>query len=98
VEVHTRKFDAADEKATKEVVDHAVQTYGRLDIFFANAGIVGSNKLFSDISGDEFLATLRTNVVRYLSILSICSEIPIGIERANRRTAYTSQPNTAHQP
>ncbi|PQE23164.1 3-oxoacyl-[acyl-carrier- ] reductase protein [Rutstroemia sp. NJR-2017a BVV2] len=63
VEVHTRKFDAADEQATKEVVDHAVKTYGRLDIFFANAGIVGSNKLFSDISADEFLATLRTNVV-----------------------------------
>jgi NAD(P)-dependent dehydrogenase (short-subunit alcohol dehydrogenase family) len=68
VEVHTRKFDAADEQATKEVVDHAVKTYGRLDIFFANAGIVGSNKLFSDISADEFLATLRTNVVRYLSL------------------------------
>ncbi|PQE33173.1 3-oxoacyl-(acyl-carrier-) reductase protein [Rutstroemia sp. NJR-2017a WRK4] len=63
VEVHTRKFDAADEQATKEVVEHAVKTYGRLDIFFANAGIVGSNKLFSDISADEFLATLRTNVV-----------------------------------
>lgn len=65
VEVHVRKFDAADEKSVKAVVDHAVQTYGRLDIFFANAGIVGQNKLFSDINEDEFLATLRTNVVRY---------------------------------
>jgi NAD(P)-dependent dehydrogenase (short-subunit alcohol dehydrogenase family) len=49
----------------KEVVDHAIETYGRLDIFFANAGIVGNNKLFTDIGEKEFLATLRTNVVRY---------------------------------
>jgi NAD(P)-dependent dehydrogenase (short-subunit alcohol dehydrogenase family) len=48
----------------KAVVDHAVATYGRLDIFFANAGIVGQNKMFTDVSEDEFLATLRTNVVR----------------------------------
>ncbi|KAL3421486.1 3-oxoacyl-(acyl-carrier-protein) reductase [Phlyctema vagabunda] len=63
VEVHTRRFDAADEKSVKAVVDDAIKTYGRLDIFFANAGIVGQNKLFTDISEDEFLATLRTNVV-----------------------------------
>jgi NAD(P)-dependent dehydrogenase (short-subunit alcohol dehydrogenase family) len=63
VEVHTRKFDAADEKSVKAVVDHAIETYGRLDIFFANAGVVGQNKLFTNITEDEFLATLRTNVV-----------------------------------
>lgn len=64
VEVHTRKFDAADDASVKAVVDHAVKTYGRLDVFFANAGVVGNNKLFSEITADEFLATLRTNVVR----------------------------------
>lgn len=66
VEVHTRKFDAADEPSVKEVIDHAVKTYGRLDIFFANAGVVGTNKIFTDITADEFLSTLRTNVVRYV--------------------------------
>lgn len=66
-EVHTRQFDAADEKSVKAVVAHAISTYGRLDIFFANAGVVGNNKIFTDISEDEFLATLRTNVVRYLN-------------------------------
>lgn len=64
VEIHTRKFDAADEQAVKEVIDHALKAYGRLDIFFANAGIVGTNKVFTDISAEDFLATLRTNVVR----------------------------------
>ena len=64
VEVHTRKFDAADEESVKAVVEDAVKDYGRLDIFFANAGVVGQHKLFSDITADEILATLRTNVVR----------------------------------
>lgn len=64
VDVHTRKFDAADEAAVKAVVDDAIATYGRLDVFFANAGIVGQSKLFTDITAEEFLATLKTNVVR----------------------------------
>jgi hypothetical protein len=64
VDVHTRCFDAADEEAVKAVVDEAMKAYGRLDIFFANAGIVGQPKMFTEIAADEFLATLRTNVVR----------------------------------
>jgi NAD(P)-dependent dehydrogenase (short-subunit alcohol dehydrogenase family) len=63
VEVHTRQFDAADEKSVKEVVDHAIKTYGRLDVFFANAGVVGTPTVFKDIDEDQFLSTLRTNVV-----------------------------------
>lgn len=62
--MHTRKFDASDDASVKAVVDEAVKTYGRLDIFFANAGVVGQPKLFSEISADEFLSTLKTNVVR----------------------------------
>jgi NAD(P)-dependent dehydrogenase (short-subunit alcohol dehydrogenase family) len=64
VEVHVRKFDAAHEEAVKAVVEEAIKAYGRLDIFFANAGVVGQIKLFTDISAEEFLSTLRTNVVR----------------------------------
>lgn len=76
VKVHPMKFDAADEKSVKAVVDHAIETYGRLDVFFANAGVVGQNKLFTDITEDEMLSTLRTNVVRLVWLLST-------IERAN---------------
>lgn len=67
VDVHVRKLDAADEAAIKEVVGHALQTYGRLDVFFANAGITGPAKIFTDISSDEFLHNLRNNVLRYVS-------------------------------
>ncbi|KAI9035805.1 SDR family NAD(P)-dependent oxidoreductase [Aspergillus affinis] len=63
VKVHTRQFDAADEAATKAVVDDAITNYGRLDIFFANAGIVGQPKHFADVSGDEFMNTMRVNAL-----------------------------------
>lgn len=66
VEIHARQFDASDEEAVKAVVDEAVKKYGRLDIFFANAGIVGQPKVFTEITADEFLHTLKTNVVRYI--------------------------------
>lgn len=65
VEIHTRCFDAADEDKVKEVVDDAMKRYGRLDVFFANAGIVGRTTLFSDFSKDEFMSILNTNTSRY---------------------------------
>jgi len=72
VDVHIRKFDAADEESVKAVVNDAIKEYGRLDIFFANAGVVGQPKLFTDITAEEALATLRTNVVRYENLASWC--------------------------
>lgn len=48
----------------KAVVDEALQKYGRLDIMFANAGIVGANKLYKDIEVEDFMKTMRTNVLR----------------------------------
>lgn len=71
VEVHTRKFDAANEEAVKAVVDDALNTYGRLDVFFANAGVVGQLKVFTETTGAEFLSTLNTNVVRLVPSYSI---------------------------
>ncbi|KAI2463844.1 NAD(P)-binding protein [Annulohypoxylon bovei var. microspora] len=62
VDVHVRQFDAADEKAVKAVVDHALDTYGRLDVFFANAGVVGPHSLFTDVEKDDFMKVFDTNV------------------------------------
>lgn len=50
----------------KAVVDEALEKYGRLDILFANAAIVGTNQLFWDIEAEDFIKTLRTNVLRYV--------------------------------
>ncbi|KAJ5714581.1 uncharacterized protein N7483_011762 [Penicillium malachiteum] len=63
VDVHTRQFDAGDEKAVVAVIDDAISKYGRLDIFFANAGIVGQPKIFTEIDGEGFMKTMRTNAL-----------------------------------
>lgn len=64
VDVHTRQFDAANEAAVKEVVDHAIASYGRLDIFFANAGITGDNIHFKDVEKSNFMKVMETNAAR----------------------------------
>jgi NAD(P)-dependent dehydrogenase (short-subunit alcohol dehydrogenase family) len=64
VEVHVRQFDAGNEEAVKEVVGHAIKTYGRLDVFFANAGIVGKPLHFKDVEKDEFMKVMETNAAR----------------------------------
>jgi NAD(P)-dependent dehydrogenase (short-subunit alcohol dehydrogenase family) len=46
----------------KNVVDQAVEKYGRLDIFFANAGI-SSGKVFWEEDSDGFMKMLRTNTL-----------------------------------
>lgn len=63
VDVHVRQFDAADEKAVTAVIDDAIAKYGRLDVFFANAGIVGQPKMFTQIDGDAFMNTMRVNAL-----------------------------------
>lgn len=68
VEVHVRTFDAADEKAVKAVIDEAVSKYGRLDIFFANAGVIGQPKLFTEIDSAGFLNTMRVNALGYVHL------------------------------
>jgi NAD(P)-dependent dehydrogenase (short-subunit alcohol dehydrogenase family) len=47
----------------KDVVDDAINRYGRLDIMFANAGIASSPKMFTDIKADEFMKIFRTNTL-----------------------------------
>lgn len=64
VEVNARKFDASNEAAVKAVVDEAMEKYGRLDVFFANAGIIGPHALFTDCSDDDFMEVLKVNTLR----------------------------------
>ncbi|KFY31037.1 hypothetical protein V493_01460 [Pseudogymnoascus sp. VKM F-4281 (FW-2241)] len=63
VDVHIRQFDAGEPSGVKAVVDDALAKYGRLDVFFANAGIVGVPKIFTEIEADDFLSTMKTNTV-----------------------------------
>ncbi|MCJ1292300.1 hypothetical protein MMC34_003850 [Xylographa carneopallida] len=71
VDIHARQFDASDEGPLKAVVDEALDRYGRLDIMFANAGVVGAHKAFGEIGGEEFMKTMRTNVLSVHLALSL---------------------------
>lgn len=63
--VYARTFDAGNEEAVKSVVDEAVETYGRLDVFFANAGIVGGYGRLQDeeSTGEKFMQVMKTNAL-----------------------------------
>jgi NAD(P)-dependent dehydrogenase (short-subunit alcohol dehydrogenase family) len=50
----------------KSVVDEAMQKYGRLDVFFANAGISGTASLFHDISAKEYMEIMRVNALGFV--------------------------------
>ena len=51
-------LDVADEKQVEECVHFAVDTYGKLDVMFNNAGILGSVGPISEIDGDGWLRTI----------------------------------------
>ncbi|KAF8473285.1 hypothetical protein BDZ91DRAFT_714336 [Kalaharituber pfeilii] len=69
VDVYARKFDAANEEAVKGVIAEAVDKYGHLDVFFANAGVIGAKDkmggamLVGDIDAKVFMDTLRVNTL-----------------------------------
>lgn len=52
----------------KAVVEEALEKYGRLDIMFANAAVVGAHKVFTEIEGEEFMRTMKTNVLRFVRV------------------------------
>ncbi|KAK0662533.1 hypothetical protein QBC41DRAFT_28367 [Cercophora samala] len=61
VDIHTRQFDAANEPDIVEVITHALNSYGRLDVFFANAGTIGPNTVFTNVDPSGFMETMRIN-------------------------------------
>lgn len=61
VETHAVKLDVGDEEAVKKVVDDVIEKYGRLDIMFANAGVVGTHGMFDAIDAKQFMNTVRVN-------------------------------------
>lgn len=62
VAIETREFDATDEDAVAGVCADALARYGRLDVMFANAGIV-SHKHFSELGADEFMHMMKGNLL-----------------------------------
>ena len=55
--------DAGDEAAVKALVERAVADHGRLDIFFANAGVSGGWDGIFDQSAADWTEILRVNLI-----------------------------------
>lgn len=62
VHIHTRTFDASDEPSVAAIVAEALDTYARLDVFFANAGI-SSGKVFWEEDSDGFMNVMKVNAL-----------------------------------
>jgi len=56
------KTDVSDTSQVKNMVQAAVETYGGLDILFANAGVPGPGKLATDTSDEEWIRVLDVNL------------------------------------
>lgn len=63
VKVYARKVDAGEEADVETLVNEVLEKYGRLDIFFANAGITTGGERILDASADNFMKAMRTNAL-----------------------------------
>ncbi|KAI0728106.1 NAD(P)-binding protein [Fomitopsis betulina] len=73
VKVTTLAADAADEAAISGVCKQALHEEGRLDVFFANAGIA-TNQTLQDTSAETFMNTFRINTLSCFLALKHGSE------------------------
>lgn len=62
-DVLTIKANVANEEEVKNYVDKTIEEYGRIDVFFNNAGIEGKVKPITDQSVEDFKKVLDINVI-----------------------------------
>ncbi|KAI9509716.1 sex determination protein tasselseed-2 [Russula earlei] len=65
--------DAADDKAVSDVCHQAIREQGRLDVFFANAGVASSRTL-EETSGEMFTNMMRVNTLSCFLAVKHASE------------------------
>lgn len=66
VKVTSMECDAADEESIKGIVERAMKEEGRLDVFFANAAIVGNPVPVGMLDAEDVAETMRVNVARWV--------------------------------
>ena len=57
------RVDAGDEEQVQKLVDAAVSEHGRLDIFFANAGVSGGFASIAEQTAADWAEILRINLI-----------------------------------
>ena len=61
--------DASAEADVAKAVDLAVKEFGKLDVFYANAGVSGGGKPFFELDANDWRAVLEVNLIGvYLAI------------------------------
>lgn len=68
-----RKVDVTSEDDVKGVCDDALERFGRLDIFFANAGIATGSRI-KDTSVEQFMKVLEVNTLSVFLAIKHASE------------------------
>ncbi|CAO1612641.1 unnamed protein product [Jaminaea pallidilutea] len=62
VGITTKECDVADEESVQEITERAIKEQGRLDVFFANAAIVGNPVPVDMLDPEDVAETFRVNV------------------------------------
>lgn len=57
-----RAVDAASTKDVTGIIDDAINTYGRLDVFFANAGVATGDSIHQE-DAESFMRMMRINAL-----------------------------------
>ena len=57
------QLDVTDDVSVDAAADHVRARYGRLDVLVNNAGVVGPRHPLAEVTADEVLATLDTNLL-----------------------------------
>jgi NAD(P)-dependent dehydrogenase (short-subunit alcohol dehydrogenase family) len=55
--------DVADEAQSQNTVDRCIEAFGRLDVYFANAGMLGRHTSIEDTTLEAFERTMKVNCV-----------------------------------
>lgn len=62
VKCYARGVDAASDSAVQKIIDEAMKEYGRLDVFFANAGVASGDRI-QDETAESFMNMMRINAL-----------------------------------
>ncbi|CAG5136709.1 unnamed protein product [Candidula unifasciata] len=54
--------DLKDQKTRKEIIEHTIEKFGRLDILVANAGVLSTCSSFMEETENEFDTVMNTNL------------------------------------
>jgi NAD(P)-dependent dehydrogenase (short-subunit alcohol dehydrogenase family) len=62
IRVSSQKADVSCEKELKQLFQHAINTWGRIDVWINNAGLSGGYRYIQDLSSEEIEAIIDVNL------------------------------------